>query len=205
MKPLVAATKTNLLNTKKILSLTEEGYRLLDEKRKILLSELSTAMKNYSALSAELSKTLEKAYASMEQAVVRTGGRQIEDLARAVKISRDILLVENRLMGTNIPVITMENTGDPPFFGPFASPLIVEETIRHFTDAVSLTVQLAEKKTALVRLAREVQKTIRKVNALEKVHIPAYQQLINDISNRLDEESRESFSSLKMIRNRIRT
>jgi len=56
----------------------------------------------------------------------------------------------------------------------------------------------------LLRIAREVQKTIRKVNAIEKVHIPHYQEMVQFISDRLDEESREAFSMLKLVKKKLR-
>ena len=65
--------------------------------------------------------------------------------------------------------------------------------------------QLAEKRITLMRLAKEVQKTIRKVNALEKVYIPYYTEAVKIISDRLDEESREAFSTLKLLKQIIKS
>jgi len=59
---------------------------------------------------------------------------------------------------------------------------------------------LQKKKITLLRLAEEAQKTIRKVNALEKIHIPYYEDTVKYIADRIDEESRDSFSMLKLIK-----
>ncbi len=56
----------------------------------------------------------------------------------------------------------------------------------------------------LLRIAEEVFRTIRKVNALEKIYIPNYEDTFKNISERLDEEGRESFCMLKMIKARLK-
>jgi len=59
---------------------------------------------------------------------------------------------------------------------------------------------LAEKKITLLRLAEEAQKTIRKVNALEKIYLPYYNETLKYIADKLDEESRDAFAMLKLIK-----
>jgi V/A-type H+-transporting ATPase subunit D len=78
--------------------------------------------------------------------------------------------------------------------------LYVDEAIERFKAVLALLAQLAEKKITLMRLAEEAQKTIRKVNALEKIYIPYYEDTVKYIGERLDEESRDSFSMLKLIK-----
>jgi V/A-type H+-transporting ATPase subunit D len=80
----------------------------------------------------------------------------------------------------------------------------VDEVIIRFKEILKLITQLAEKKIALIRIAKEVQKTIRKVKALEKIYLPFYEDSVKYISDRLDEDSREAFSMLKLIKERIR-
>jgi V/A-type H+-transporting ATPase subunit D len=52
-------------------------------------------------------------------------------------------------------------------------------------------------------LAKEVKKTIRKVNALEKIYLPYYEDGVKYISDRIDEESRDAFSMLKIIKKNL--
>jgi len=54
-----------------------------------------------------------------------------------------------------------------------------------------------------VRLAREIQKTIRRVNALEKIFIPDYQETLKYIQDSLEESDREAFFVLKLIKGRL--
>ncbi|WP_320129406.1 V-type ATP synthase subunit D, partial [uncultured Sphaerochaeta sp.] len=63
--------------------------------------------------------------------------------------------------------------------------------------------RLAELKVSIMRLAREVKKTIRKVNALEKIVIPDNQMTIKWMRSRIEEQERENFILLKVVKDRM--
>ena len=63
--------------------------------------------------------------------------------------------------------------------------------------------KLAELKVSIMRLAREVKKTIRKVNALEKIVIPDDEETIRFMRDRIEEAERESFILLKVVKDRM--
>lgn len=202
MKINIAATKTNLLKVRKSLDLTREGYGLLDEKRRILLEELTALVDAVDRYQAETDAALRAAYAEMDKAVVLMGRTRVEELSLGVDIENRLSISQRRIMGVYIPVISLEVSEKAPYFRSFSTSLAIDEAIKSFREAIRLLARLAEKKIALLRIAAEVQKTIRKVNALEKVYIPYYQDSVKYISDRLDEESRDSFALLKMIKNR---
>jgi len=62
---------------------------------------------------------------------------------------------------------------------------------------------LAELKISIIRLAGEVRKTIRKVNALEKIAIPDLKDTVKYIQNRLEENERDMFVLMKMVKSRL--
>ncbi len=204
MKLNIAATKTNLLMVKKSLALTQEGHELLDEKRKILVSELNSVVDITKKLEEDLNDMMKDAYATVDRAVVVMGRSRAESLSFACGIKNDISVSTRRVMGVNIPAIDLKITDDPPHHSPYGVSFYLEEAIVKFKEALKIIAQLAEKKIALLRIAEEVFRTIRKVNALEKIHIPNYEEAFKSISERLDEEGRESFLMLKMIKSRLR-
>jgi V/A-type H+-transporting ATPase subunit D len=200
----VAATKTNLLKTKKTLALTQEGYELLEEKRKILMAELTNFLHVVNKLQADVDSALRNAYAIADKAVVAEGRLRLEELSFAVDIRHELSISHRRVMGVNIPLIDLKTTEKPPYYSPIGVSAYVDEVITKFKETLKLITQLAEKKLALLRIAKEVQKTIRKVNALEKIYLPLYAQTLKYIGDRLDEESREAFSMLKLIKARLK-
>ena len=204
MKLNIAATKTNLLNIKKSLALTKEGYELLDEKRKILINELNAVIDIAENLESDLNKMLKDAYATIDRGIVVMGRSRAESLSFACGIKNEISISNRRVMGVDIPMIKLKITDNPPHHSPYGVSFYLEEAIVKFKEALKLLAQLAEKKIALLRIAEEVFKTIRKVNALEKIYIPNYEDTFKNISERLDEEGRESFCMLKMIKTRLK-
>ncbi len=204
MKLNIAATKTNLLNIKKSLALTKEGYELLDEKRKILINELNAVIDIAEKLESDLNIMLKDAYATIDRGVVAMGRSRAESLSFAGGITNDISISNRRVMGVDIPMVKLKITDNPPHHSPYGVSFYLEEGIVKFKEILKLIASLAEKKIALLRIAEEVFKTIRKVNALEKIYIPNYQDTFKSISERLDEEGRESFCMLKMIKTRLK-
>jgi len=200
----IAATKTNLLSIKRSLALTKEGYELLDEKRKILINELNAVIDIAENLERDLNKMLKDAYATVDKSIVVMGRSRAESLSFASGIKHDLSISNRRVMGVDIPMVKLSTTDNPPHHSPYGVSFYAEEAIVKFKEVLKLVAELAEKKIALLRIAEEVFKTIRKVNALEKIYIPNYEDTFKNISERLDEEGRESFGMLKIIKTRLK-
>lgn len=203
MRANIAATKTNLLRIKKTLALTEEGYQLLDEKRRLLISELTSIIHIVDRFQRELDEAIAKAYLLVDRAVVVMGRQRMDALSPAIDIKSSITISGRRVMGVSIPVIDFKITENAPFYSPVGVSFYADEVVVKFKEILQLIAQFAEKKIALLRIAKEVQKTIRKVNALEKIHLPYFRETLKYINDRLEEESRESFSMLKLIKERL--
>jgi V/A-type H+-transporting ATPase subunit D len=194
----IAATKTNLLSIKKSLALTKEGYELLDEKRKILINELNSVIDVAEKLESDLNKMLKDAYATVDRGIVVMGRSRAESLSFAGGIKNEISISNRRVMGVDIPMVKLKITDNPPYHSSHGVSFYLEEAIVKFKEALKIIAQLAEKKIALLRIAEEVFRTIR------KIYIPNYEDTFKNISERLDEEDRESFCMLKMIKARLK-
>lgn len=204
MKINIAATKTNLLKSKKLLSLTQEGHALLDEKRRILINELTSIIHIVDRLQREADTALHRAYDLVDKTIVVMGRKRLEELSFSIDIKTGLSISERRVMGVSLPIISMDMKENPPYYSSHEVSFYVDEVIARFKEVLKLITQLAEKKIALIRIAKEVQKTIRKVNALEKIYLPFYKDSVKYISDKLDEDAREAFSMLKLIKERIR-
>ncbi|MBU1912149.1 MAG: V-type ATP synthase subunit D [Candidatus Omnitrophica bacterium] len=204
MKINIAATKTNLLKSKKLLFLTQEGHALLDEKRRILVNELNSVVHIVDGFQRKVDIAMQEAYGLVDKALVIMGRKRLEELGFSIDIKTRLTISEKRIMGVGLPIIDIHIKENPPYYSPREVSFYVDEVSIKFKDALKLITQLAEKKIALIRIAKEVQKTIRKVNALEKIYLPFYEDSVKYITDRLDEDSREAFSMLKLIKERIR-
>ena len=201
----IAATKTNLLRSKKLLSLTREGHELLDEKRRILINELTAIIHIVDRLQRDMDIALMNAYGLVDKATVVMGRKKLEELSFSIDIKTSLSISEKRVMGVSLPAIDLRIKENQPYYSSHEVSFYLDEAISAFKEILKLLAQVAEKKIALIRIAKEVQKTIRKVKALEKIYLPFYEDSVKYISDKLDEDARETFSMLKLIKERIRT
>ncbi len=200
MRIALAATKTNLLKVKKTLALTQEGYELLDEKRRILLEELSSIIDSVDRYQEQVDNALAEAYSLVDKATVALGRKRMEELSFSVDIKSELSISQRRIMGVVVPMISLNVRDNPPYYSLHDVNLNVDEAIARFRDILKLLAALAEKKITLLRIAEEAKKTIRKVKALEKIYLPYYREAFKYIGDRLDEESRDAFAMLKLIK-----
>jgi V/A-type H+-transporting ATPase subunit D len=148
-------------------------------------------------------QALEEAYRTLEQAVLRMGKLRASNLASAVNIGAEINLKQRRVMGVRLPVVDTSFTEHPPYYSPLGTSFWIDNSLEEFKNALQLMGRLAELKISIIRLAAEVRKTIRKVNALEKIAIPDLAETVTFIENRLEENERDMFVLMKMVKSRL--
>jgi V/A-type H+-transporting ATPase subunit D len=199
----VAPTRTNLLNVRRDLGLADQGYELLEQKREILVVELKGLTARAVEAQKKVDEELAKAYGALGEAQMAQGNSGISFAAGAVNVKTDISLRERRIMGVGIPTVSVKIDDNPPYYGPRATSVWTDEAVARFKNAIDAIGRLAESRISLVRLAREIQKTIRRVNALEKIFIPDYQETLKYIEDSLEESDREAFFVLKLVKGRL--
>jgi len=197
------ATKTNLMNLSRELEFARLGYELLDQKRNILVLELLAMVDQATDYEKQVQKALAKAFSSFEQSVLNGGKLQLMNVTGAVDISSSISLRQRKVMGVRLPVVETEFHENPPYFSPAGTSSWVDDSIEGFKDALKLMGRLAELKVSIFRLAREVKRTIRKVNALERIAIPELDIAVKQIRERLEENEREMFTLMKLVKTRL--
>ena len=199
----VAPTRTNLLNLRRDLEFAREGYELLEQKREILVVELKGLTARAVEAQKKVDEELERAFSALREAEFAGGSSGISFAARAVNVRTDISLKERRIMGVGIPTVAVDIKDIRPHYGPGSTSVWTDEAVVAFKSAIAAIGRLAESRISLVRLAREIQKTIRRVNALERVFIPDYQETVRYIEDSLEEADRESFFILKLVKGRL--
>lgn len=198
-------TRTTLLKLKQDLSFARLGYDLLDQKRNILVMELLNLVDQTVDYQHLVEEALKTAYSSLEEAVLKMGKMKVFYLASAVHIDANITLGARKIMGVSLPTVQTDFKERSPYFSPLDTHFYIDNSIEHFKEALNQMGRFAELKLSVMRLAREVKKTIRKVNALEKIAIPEYQRAVKLIEDRLEENERDAVILLKKIKERLET
>ena len=195
-----APTKTNLLRLRNDLKFAQQGYDLLDQKRNILIIELLALVDQTVDFQNRVESALAEAYRALEETVFDMGKLKVQYLIGAVHITTDITIGSRRVMGVSLPVIETEFREHAPYYSPMGTSFWIDSSLQFFKEALQLLGKLSELKISVLRLANEVKKTIRKVNALEKIAIPDLQETVHYIRSRLEENERDMFVLMKMVK-----
>lgn len=201
----IAPTKSNLLALRRQLEFAEEGYDLLEQKRQILIFELMNRLASACEAERRVAQAVARAHAALKEAALDVGSAGLDRAAWAVHPEHPLEVNVQHLMGLRLPRVTarLEPAGVP--FGVGGTSASTDAALRGFVEVLTLLVTFAELETAVTRLARELRKTQRRCNALSKLFIPNYRETITYIVGSLEERERESFTILKMIRDRLAT
>jgi len=195
----IAPTKSNLRKVKSDLEFAYEGFDLLNQKREILVLEIAKTIKKIRELEEEFKKNLDELYARYKIAALDSGSEILAAKSFSEKPDYSISVEWTRLMGISIPHnrIDAEKPGvNSSLMMTGASYDVIKELslplLRLITDYASLA-----KKVFL--LSAELKKVQRRVNALEKIFIPAHEETKKYITDRLEEIEREEIFIKKLI------
>ena len=203
MNTSLAPTRSNLLKLTEDLKFAQLGHELLDQKRSILVVELLTLVDQAVDYEGRVFVALKEAQGALSDAIMDMGRLKVGNLAGAVNIEDSIELGSRRVMGVAVPRVDTQFTDHSPYFSSEGTSILSELSIDRYRTTLQLMGRLAELKVSIMRLAREVKKTIRKVNALEKIVIPDNKETMRWMQSRIEEQERENFILLKVVKDRM--
>ena len=200
----IAPTKSNLLAMKEQLASAQNGYELLEQKREILVMELMRVVDKVKVLERDIDKLIGRAYPALKRMLLRVGGDRVEQMARAVQYDFRIKEKPITIGGMNFSSIEVELPERQLFYsflGTFSS---CDEVMVDFFNLLRLLTDMASIRTIVWRLAREVKKTQRRVNALDKMVIPQASETKKYIESQLEERERDNTFVLKALKNKVK-
>lgn len=200
MSKQISATKGNLMKAKQSLALSKLGYDLMDRKRNVLIRDMMSMIDDVRKLKQEITTTYSEAYFALQQANMSLG--LISDLAKSVPLEESIEVRYRSTMGVEIPKVSVKERPLQIEYPIEESNSQLDEAYILLTKAKNLTIKLAEIDNSVFRLAKAIQKTQKRANALNNVVIPDYENQIRWITSVLEEKEREEFSRQKVIKNR---
>ncbi|MCD6559130.1 V-type ATP synthase subunit D [Palaeococcus sp. (in: euryarchaeotes)] len=199
----VKPTRMELLKLKKRIKLASKGHKLLKEKQDALIMEFFTIYDEALSLRKELNQKMVEAFDTLRMAEIDVGVSRIKEIALGVSPNKEVEIRRRNIMGVPVPLIEAESfkrsIEDRGYSFVSTSPS-VDTAAQKFEEVLELAIRLAEVEETLKRLAREIEKTKRRVNALEYIIIPRMEATVKFIEQRLDEMERENFFRLKRIK-----
>ncbi|MCQ2588206.1 MAG: V-type ATP synthase subunit D [Treponema sp.] len=198
----IAPTKSNLLTMKEQLAVSTNGYELLEEKREILVRELMHLVEQVKILEEEIDTVIESAYPAFKKMLLLNGADQIERISHDIHYDFDMQEKTVVVGGMQFETLDVELPKKELFYSFQGTYANTDAMITKFFDLLSLLTQMASIRTIVWRLAEEVKRTQRRVNALDKMIIPQTQETAKYIESVLEERDRENIFVLKALKKR---
>ena len=192
------------MRAKQDLALATQGHRLLDQKREVLIIELLQLLTRLREQAKRAREALSRGYEAMEQAEMGMGSEAFRTASMGPGAELELSAVERSVMGVALPTLRVEGEPRGPDGGLAWSVPELDEGIESLRAAVPEIVRWAELHLAVYRLAAEVRKTQRRVNALSEVFIPETTETVRHISSALAEAEREEFFRRKRVKSKLR-
>lgn len=200
MAVLVAPTKSNLIKAKSSLELSKKGYELLDKKRNILVKEMMVFVEKARSMHNEIYDVMAEAYGMLQKANMTLGVKNVEDISYGVPIDEHYDILLKSVMGVDIPTLKYTEECKALAFGFYNTNLSLDEARQKFCKAKLKIYELAEIENSVFKLAKEIEKTQKRTNALQHIQIPKYREQVKYIQDVLEEKEREDFFRLKRLK-----
>lgn len=200
----IAPTKSNLLSIKEQLSVAEDGYDLLEQKREILVMELMRMVEKVKLLERDINKAVEKAYPALKKMLMNVGSDRAERIAHSIKYDYEMSeksVTAGGMTFNSIDVVLPKQQLFYSYLGTFADS---DKVMVEFFNLLKLLTEMASIRTIVWRLAVEVKKTQRRVNALDKMVIPQNRETKVYIESVLEERDRENVFVLKSLKRKTK-
>ncbi len=201
--PGTKTTRMELLRLKNRMRLAERGHNLLKEKRDSLIMEFFNAIAEIKETRQTVESALSAAFTALTQAKMIMGPSRVVEFANASNMKSELSISTRTMMGVRVPVLSVNQTTPDLPYSLTDSSARLDLMSSKFQEALKAVVKLAEIESTVKRLALEIERTKRRVSALETVVIPRLDATAHFVKLALEEREREDFFRTKMIRDRI--
>ena len=192
----VRYTKGFLLDLKRRLEFIKDAHNLLEMKRDQLVIELRKALERFKELRRIVEDEAEEVYRELSLLHSTLGSADLETYSAYLKERMEVKIIPRSVIGVVTPML---REIDIPDYTNLYPPQIIPLAEKTSTLMRNLA-KLAELEAYIENLAEDLRKTNIRVNALEKVVIPSYEETIRRIQGVLDDEMLEEIIRLKQIK-----
>lgn len=200
----VNPTRMELTRLKKLHLTAVRGHKLLKDKLDELMKQFLEIVKENKRLREEAEDSLNEAYKSF---IIARAVMSEENLGESLMLTNSTVEVdvsEKNIMSVHVPVFAF-NSDDTaksdvcPYGYAFTSAEL-DSAVASFSEAMKPLLLLAESEKSAQLLAQEIERTRRRVNALENVMIPNYEETIKYIRMKLEENERAGTTRMMKVK-----
>lgn len=203
MKLAVNPNRMELLRLKKRVVLAEKGHKLLRDKQEELMRRFLSLLDECRRLRDEVEANLHRVFSHFLTARGRMGEAEWKLATDFPRRRAKLVSSVKRIMNLKVPSFLIEGEFDPFNYGMVESSGELDAGLKILTGTMPAMVKLAEVEKSVEALAEEIEKTRRRVNALEYVLIPDLKETIKYITMKLSEMERSNLSRLMRVKEMV--
>jgi len=193
-----------LLRLRKRLGLAQRGHKLLKDKQDELMKRFMGLVHQIKDLRLSVEEELEQAWRRFLVARSMGGSQVVENAGSAPTRKTSVEVGREQVMNLVVTVFKLKTEGKLASYGLAATPAELDTSLVAMEKVLGRMVELASKEKALELIGDEIERTRRRVNALEYILIPNLEETIRYISMKLSEMERGNITRLMRIKEIIR-
>ena len=196
----VSPTRVALLSLKKEVKVAKKGHKLLKDKRDGLVKKFMGVIYEAKELRESIEERLGSAFDSYARASALTPKKTLDAAFMVPNAQVSLGVKVSSVMSVKIPEFTVEKTGSAFSYGLLETTGDLDNAIMKFDEVFVDILRLAALEKTAESLAEEIEKTRRRVSALENVRIPNLEDTIKFITMQLDERNRDAVVSTMRVK-----
>jgi V/A-type H+-transporting ATPase subunit D len=199
----ISPTRSELLSRRAQIRLARQGADLLRGKREALVREFLSELQRFADTREALAKELGRARQSLMRALAVDGPESLASAGLASVRTIELQTTQRSIWGTKIVEVATDyvpRTSEERGFSAAGASARIDETAERFEAALELLLRAAPLDRKLARLAEEIRRTSRRVNALEQRMLPSLEEQVQYIRGVLDQREREDVLRLKHLK-----
>lgn len=181
-----------------------KGHKLLKDKRDELMRRFLDIVREDKTLRQRVEAALESVYGGFTVASAVTGPQMLETALICPKKEGELEVEYKNLMSVTVPAFRMrvlsEGSSDSYNYGMAFTSGELDSSLRALSSVMEDMVRMAELEKTAQLLAEEIERTRRRVNALEHILMPQYLTAIRSIKMKLDENERGNTTRLMKVK-----
>ena len=199
----VKPTRKNLMAIEDRIELSERGHDTLEKKRDGLIMEFMDILDQAQDVRSNLDDNYEHAQRTIDMARAMEGDVAVRGAAAALKEHPEITTQSKNIMGVVVPQIEstkVKKSLDQRGYGLVGTSARIDEAADAYEELLETVILAAEVETAMKKMLEEIEKTKRRVNALEFKLLPELHEAQEYIEQKLEEQEREEIFRMKKIK-----
>ena len=199
----VNPNRMELLKLRRRGEMARRGHKLLKDKLDELMKEFQARIGENRRLRRDVERELQRAFGLLALARTEAGSSVLGSALMVGEALPLLDVVEKSVMSVRVPVFTLGELPEPGGYSLATTPAVLDSALAQLAAVAPRMVELAEREKAIELLAGEIERTRRRVNALEYVLIPTIDQTVKSIQMKLDEAERGNLTRLMKVKEMI--